>query len=63
MKRLAPGSSTMRAPGIRALVYQFIYFLEATVLARHLKARGVRGETLEDYLTENYSNGGEEPSA
>lgn len=39
--------------------------LAATRLSEHLKARGVRGETLEDYLTENYSNGssGEEPSA
>lgn len=31
----------LRAPGLRALLYQLIYFLEATVLARHLKARGI----------------------
>lgn len=32
---------SMRGPGLRAAVYQLFYFLEATVLARHLKARGV----------------------
>ena len=31
---------SMRGPGLRATVYQLFYFLEATVLARHLKARG-----------------------
>ena len=32
---------SMRGPGLRAMVYQLFYFLEATVLAQHLKARGV----------------------
>lgn len=32
---------SMRGPGLRATVYQLFYFLEATVLARHLKAQGV----------------------
>ena len=32
---------SMRGPGLRSAVYQLFYFLEATVLARHLKARGV----------------------
>lgn len=31
----------MRGPGVRASVYQLFYFLEATVLAQHLKAQGV----------------------
>lgn len=30
----------IRSPGLRALVYQLIYFFEATVLARHLATRG-----------------------
>lgn len=32
---------SMRGPGLRAAAYQIFYFLEATVLARHLKDRGV----------------------
>ena len=28
---------SMRAPGLRALLYQIIYFIEATVLAAHLR--------------------------
>jgi glycosyltransferase involved in cell wall biosynthesis len=32
----------IRAPGLMALMYQLVYFLEATVLARHLQAIGVR---------------------
>lgn len=32
---------SMRGPGLRAALYQMFYFLEATVLARHLKDRGV----------------------
>lgn len=31
----------MRGPGLRAALYQIIYFLEATVLARHLRENGV----------------------
>jgi hypothetical protein len=31
--------------------------LAATRLSEHLKARGVKGETLEGYLDENYGNG------
>jgi glycosyltransferase involved in cell wall biosynthesis len=31
----------LRAPGLRAALYQLFYFVEATVLARHLKARGI----------------------
>ncbi len=31
----------MRGPGMRSAVYQIIYFLEATVLARHLQDNGV----------------------
>lgn len=31
----------MRGPGLRAALYQLFYFLEATVLAQHLKAQGV----------------------
>jgi len=31
----------MRPPGLKAALYQLIYFLEATVLARHLQAIGV----------------------
>ncbi len=31
----------LRAPGLRAALYQLIYFAEATVLARHLRARGI----------------------
>ncbi|GHG11560.1 glycosyltransferase family 4 protein [Paracoccus aerius] len=30
----------MRGPGLRATIYQLFYFLEATVLAQHLKAQG-----------------------
>ncbi len=30
-----------RAPGLKAALYQAIYFLEATVLIRHMKAEGV----------------------
>ena len=30
-----------RSPGLKAMLYQAIYFLEATVLIRHLKAEGV----------------------
>ncbi len=30
----------MRGPGSRATIYQLFYFLEATVLAQHLKAQG-----------------------
>lgn len=30
-----------RAPGLKAALYQLIYFFEATVLARHFKAEGV----------------------
>lgn len=32
---------SMRGPGLRATLYQLIYFLEATVLARHLHRQGV----------------------
>lgn len=32
---------SMRGPGLRASLYQLFYFLEATVLAQHLKAQGV----------------------
>ena len=32
---------SMRGPGMRAALYQLFYFLEATVLARHLTAQGV----------------------
>ncbi|MEP3638200.1 MAG: glycosyltransferase family 4 protein [Paracoccaceae bacterium] len=31
----------MRAPGIKAALYQLIYFAEATVLARHLQTTGI----------------------
>lgn len=31
----------LRAPGLKAALYQLIYFAEATVLAQHLKAQGV----------------------
>jgi glycosyltransferase involved in cell wall biosynthesis len=31
---------SLRGPGLRATVYQLFYFLEATVLAQHLKAQG-----------------------
>lgn len=31
----------LRAPGLRALLYQMIYFAEATVLARHLRTQKV----------------------
>ncbi|MEM6635725.1 MAG: glycosyltransferase family 4 protein [Pseudomonadota bacterium] len=31
----------IRPPGLRAFIYQLLYFLEATVLARHLKENGV----------------------
>lgn len=31
----------IRPPGLRALIYQFIFFAEATVLARHLEKEGV----------------------
>ena len=31
----------MRAPGLRALLYQLIYFTEATVLADHLRRTGI----------------------
>jgi glycosyltransferase involved in cell wall biosynthesis len=31
----------MRRPGLRAALYQLIYFVEATLLARHLQASGV----------------------
>lgn len=31
----------MRGPGLRAATYQLFYFLEATVLAQHLRAQGV----------------------
>lgn len=31
----------LRGPGLRAALYQLIYFLEATVLARHLRQKGV----------------------
>lgn len=31
----------LRAPGMRAAIYQLIYFAEALILARHLKAEGV----------------------
>ena len=30
-----------RAPGLKSLIYQLIYFVEATVLARHLERQGV----------------------
>lgn len=32
---------SLRGPGLRATVYQLFYFLEATVLAQHLKAQDV----------------------
>ena len=32
---------SMRGPGLRAGLYQLFYFLEATVLAQHLKVQGV----------------------
>lgn len=32
---------SLRGPGLRGTVYQLFYFLEATVLAQHLKAQGV----------------------
>ena len=32
---------SMRGPGLRAALYQLIYFIEATVLAQHLRRRGV----------------------
>ena len=31
----------LRAPGLRAAIYQLIYFAEALILAQHLKAQGV----------------------
>jgi hypothetical protein len=31
----------MRRPGLRAALYQLFYFVEATILARHLQAEGV----------------------
>jgi glycosyltransferase involved in cell wall biosynthesis len=31
----------LRAPGMRAALYQLFYFAEATILARHLRAEGV----------------------
>jgi len=34
--------------------------LAATRLSEHLKARGVRGETLEDYLETKYGSNGDE---
>lgn len=40
----------IRPPGLRALLYQLFYFLEATVLARHLKAQGI------DHLHNHFGN-------
>ncbi len=37
--------------------------LAATRLSEHLRVRGVKGETLEDYLIDNYGENGDEGAA